>query len=399
MATTKFYLDSRSGGAPYPLKLTITHDRKAVHYPLGIKLEPEQWNGIMVVKHPRAGMLNNQLIAQKADIDTKLYEWKRAGKLGGKTAKEIKEMLEADEKGEEPKVETFAEFFLRQADRKKKGTRDLYMATYRKLECYTNIEKLTFEDITTAWMVDFDIWLGEQMPSVNSRAMYYRNIRAVFNDAIDEGLTNNYPFRRFKIKKVETTKRSLTLQQLYTLLEWPVEEYQKQYVDMFLLMILLRGINLVDLCGLTEKNIINGRLEYYRAKTEKLYSIKMEPEIWALIDRYRGEKYLVNIMDRYADYKSYKSRINKELKRIGTIKVSKHGKKTIKPLFPNLSTYWARHTFASVGYNDCGLSMDIISDELGHSNGMAVTNIYVRKDIDKIDLAARKIIDKVLYGK
>ena len=146
MATTKFYLDSRSGGAPYPLKLTITHDRKAVHYPLGIKLEPEQWNGIMVVKHPRAGMLNNQLIAQKADIDTKLYEWQRAGKLGGKTAKEIKEMLEADERGEEPKVETFAEFFLRQADRKKKGTRDLYMATYRKLECYTNIEKLTFED-------------------------------------------------------------------------------------------------------------------------------------------------------------------------------------------------------------------------------------------------------------
>lgn len=69
MATTKFYLDSRSGIAPYPLKLTITHERKSVYISLGVKLNPEQWDGVKIVKHPRAQMLNNQLLACKVDID------------------------------------------------------------------------------------------------------------------------------------------------------------------------------------------------------------------------------------------------------------------------------------------------------------------------------------------
>ena len=43
--------------------------------------------------------------------------------------------------------------------------------------------------------------------------------------------------------------------------------------------------------------------------------------------------------------------------------------------------------------------MDLISDMLGHSNGMAVTNIYIRKSEKVADEAARKIIDKVLYDK
>ena len=60
--------------------------------------------------------------------------------------------------------------------------------------------------------------------------------------------------------------------------------------------------------------------------------------------------------------------------------------------------YWARHTFATIGY-ECGISMDLISDMLGHSNGMAVTNIYIRRNEKVADEAARKIIDKVLYDK
>ena len=40
MAATGFLLDKRSGDAPYPLKLTITHERKAVYLSLGFKLNP-----------------------------------------------------------------------------------------------------------------------------------------------------------------------------------------------------------------------------------------------------------------------------------------------------------------------------------------------------------------------
>ncbi len=95
MATTKLYLDMRSGVAPYPLKLTVTHEREATYMNLGIRLNPEQWDGVKIIKHPRAKMLNNQILARKAEIDCQLYDWQCAGKLKGKSVKDVKGMLEA----------------------------------------------------------------------------------------------------------------------------------------------------------------------------------------------------------------------------------------------------------------------------------------------------------------
>lgn len=399
MATTKFYLDTRSGEAPYPLKLTITHERKAVHLSLGIKLSPEQWDGVKIVKHPREGLLNNQLIARKADIDTMLYEWQRAGKTAGKTAKDIKAMLEAADKGVADTPPLFKERLLAFAARKSKGTAVLYRRTLDVIAKFCDVDNLAFADITPSWLSSLDAWMAGFSPSPNARAIHFRNIRAIFNDALNDEIITCYPFRRFKIKTIETAKRSLTLEEMRNLLSWQVEPHQQQYRDIFLLIFLLRGINLIDLCYLTRDNIIGGRLEYRRRKTNKLYSIKIEPEAQAIIEKHTGEKYLLNIMDRYTLYEDYKARINKELKKIGTTKVGKHGKKEVTPLLPKLSIYWARHTFANIARHECELSMDMIADLLGHSNGMAVTNVYVRKDEKRMDEAARKVIDKILYDK
>ena len=57
-----------------------------------------------------------------------------------------------------------------------------------------------------------------------------------------------------------------------TLRDYPCEEHQKQYVDIFMLIFYLVGINTVDLCRL--EKIRNGRIEYRRAKTKKIYNIK-----------------------------------------------------------------------------------------------------------------------------
>ena len=44
---------------------------------------------------------------------------------------------------------------------------------------------------------------------------------------------------------------------------------------------------------------MDGRLEYRRAKTGKFYSIKIEPEIQDILDRYRGKKHLLAPFDKY----------------------------------------------------------------------------------------------------
>lgn len=397
MVTTRLYLDDRKGESPFPLKLRLTYHRQSVYLLTNFKIAPEQWNGAQVVKHPRAGMINNQINARKAEIDCRLYEWNAKGLLAGKNAKQIKEMIEAESGDEcENETMTFGRYFKKFAEKKKGLTKHTYDYTYKVLSEYRDIDAIPFEEITPKWLEGFDSWCTT---SNNTKGIHYRNIRAVFNDAIDEEITAAYPFRKFKIKKAEPKQRSLTIEELRKFWYWPVEPQQEKYHDIFKLIFLLRGINLKDLCHLTKENIKGGRIIYQRAKTGKPYSIKVEPEIKKLLDKYKGENYLIDIMDRYKSHTNFNWRLNKELGKIGTIEVGKRGKKEITPLLPGVTPYWARHSFATIGHYDCGISIDIISDLLGHSNGMAVTNIYIRKNEKVADEAARKIIDKVLYGK
>lgn len=254
---------------------------------------------------------------------------------------------------------------------------------------------LCFEDITKSWLTDFDNYLARTSPSKNARNIHLRNIRAVFNDAIDEELTAHYPFRKFKIRGVPTAKRSLTVEELRTLFACDCDDTQRKYLDIFKLIFMLCGINVIDLCNAT--GISGGRLEYNRAKTGRLYSIKVEPEAMEIIGRYQGKSHLLDILDRYGNYKDYAKRLNESLKRIGHTETGKRGKKTFRPLFPQLTTYWARHSWATIAAS-LDIPKETIAAALGHG-GNTVTDIYIDFDRKKIDEANRRVLDWVLYGK
>ncbi len=171
------------------------------------------------------------------------------------------------------------------ATKRKRSTIETYEGSKSKVIAFG--KDVSFGCIDKKWLVDFDNYMIGAGLSTNTRSIHMRNIRAVFNYAIDEGVTENYPFRKFSIKTEETRKRSLTVEQLVTLRDFPCEGYQAKYRDMFMLMFYLIGINGIDLFSAKELN--NGRLEYRRAKTDKLYSIKVEPEAQAIIDQYKGK--------------------------------------------------------------------------------------------------------------
>lgn len=155
---------------------------------------------------------------------------------------------------------------------------------------------------------------------------------------------------------------------------------------MFKLIFFLIGINMVDLCGLKEVN--NVRIEYNRAKTHRLYSVKVEPEAMEIIDRYRGKTHLLDIMDRYGDYKDYMKRMNRELQRMGHVeRVGLGGKKFITPLFPKLSTYWARHTWATIAA-ELDIPKETIAAALGHKLGNTTTAIYINSARSKPSFTA-----------
>ena len=410
MANTRFYLDERKTKAKKPcvLKLAIAHQGATVLVSLDAKVLPNQWDSKKhrVVNHPDQQMMNMYISTVKQQIDTFILSLTSQGVLDTMKPVELKSKVldvlyprRVEERNEaEREATSFAARFLKFADSKKTSTRGVYMQTYRRLRAYLGdtLDDLKFEDITKEWLTAFDNFLAQTAKSKNSRNIHHRNVRSVFNEAIDDGITTFYPFRRFKIRPVATAKRNLKVDELRTLFNFQGEEFEQNYLDMFKLMFMLIGINVVDLCNL--KEVVGGRINYNRAKTGRLYSIKLEPEAEEIIERHRGKGWLLDILDRYKDYRNFTHRMNNTLKRLGPVKrVGLGGKKIFEPLFPQISTYWARHSWATIAAS-LDIPKETIAQALGHSTN-SVTDIYIEFDQRKVDVANRRVLDWVLYGK
>ena len=407
MATTKFYLDTRAvkGDNYAPLKVVITKHGHASYISLDVKLLPSQWDE----KRQRAtnienqNKINNYIYNRKVQIDNAIMELSSRGELTKMTSTQIKNKVKSYL---DPKAEIQNLFINRYKkfteSRNAERTKEIYKTTLNKILTFDkNAASMSFEDINKDWLISFDNFLKKEGLKKNSRNIHFRNIRAVINDAIDNEITTHYPMRKMDINPEETEKRSLTIEELRLLFDYPVKKWQQKYLDYFKLTFYLIGINPVDLCNCKKEDIKDGRLIYKRRKTGKLYSIKIEKEAQDIIEKYNGEKLLVNFSERMTNYKTFVSRANKALKKIGIVNMvynSSHSKKNkfeYKPLFNSLSIYWARHTWATLAYS-IGISDELIAAALGHSHGNRITSIYIDKSIANIDDVNRKVIDYVL---
>lgn len=405
MASTKFYLDTRAcpQGAPAPLKITLCLKGKSTTHSLGIKLMPDQWDPVAgrVVKHPQRQYLNTFIASRKNEWDMALLRLIESGEARtARSVTDLKMMIlaEIDPEADMPRnlfVRKYTEYM---ESRHTPGTRGVYRQTLSRMMAFdSGLESRTFEDIDRKWLREFEDFLSQTSKSANARSIHFRNIRAVFNEALDDEITSAYPFRKFKIKSQPTPKRSLTADQLRMLMEYQCEEYQEIYRDMFILMFYLCGVNAVDLFNAPAGSVINGRLEYVRSKTGKAYSIKVEPEAMEIIEKYKGEKHLLNIMDTRQSYMDFLRRMDRGLKQIGPyIRTGRGGRKIITPLFPKLSQYWCRHTWATIAA-ELDIPKETIAAGLGHGGG-SVTDIYIRFDQRKVDDANRRIIDYITNG-
>ena len=277
------------------------------------------------------------------------------------------------------------------ADMKSGRTVDLYKQTAKRVSEFDR--NATLDTIDVVWLKNFEKKCARTM-KVNTIGIHLRNIRATFNWAISEGKTGNYPFSKFRIRQEATSKRSLSVEELRILRDYPCKPYQRIYRDVFMLMFYLIGINAKDLLNLTQKNVVNGRIEYVRAKTKKRYSVKIEPEAAQIIERYKGKNHLLSILDRCGNELNWLHRMNDALKDIG--KTWEPGKAKVgKSLFPNLSSYWSRHTWGTLAA-EIDTPIDVIAHALGHRiPELDVTSIYIRFNEKKIDEANRKVIDFV----
>lgn len=384
---------------------SFTHKRFRKQIYLGVDLRPDQWNAETgkVGKHPSYRVLNQRIQIFSTAAEDVLLRHVGKNTDGETIFNEIEAALFPERAAQQAEEEEASNTLLAVAQRftemKKPSTRLTYERTVKHLEAFIGRgQSNSLDDVNKAWLTAFDNYLSESNPSPNARALHFRNLRAIFNYAIDEELTANYPFRRFKIKTVKTEKRNVSVETLRQLFNYPIEDWQVAYRDMFKLSFMLMGINFADMLNLEPEDMREGRIVFNRHKTARLYSMKVEPEALALIEKYAGERHLLSIMDSRKDYLQYIRQTNNALRKIGDCERSGlGGKKTHHAICPDLSTYWARHTWATIAAS-LDIPKETIAAALGHG-GNTVTDIYIDFDRKKVDDANRKVLDWVLYGK
>lgn len=397
MAHVRLYLDTRRAKKDGQYSILIeVHHYKTFYISTGLSATSATWTGVEYNRDaPNYRARNIALRDMMNRVENVIFALEQAGKLWSTSDATLKKSVEVAAKGlkQEPKrfLDYLDEFIDRQTN---EGTRTVYTTTKNKLLAYD--PNCTLGSMDVKWLERFEKSMSATM-KVNAYAIHLRNIRAVFNYALREGYTNEYPFRAFRIKHEATRKRSLTVEQLRQLRDYPCEDWQVKYRDAFMLMFYLIGINAADLFNALPSALENGRLEYKRAKTGKLYSVMVEPEAMAIIEKYRGERHLLSFCDEYSNYKDFLHRMGNALKTIGPVigRAPGHGGRILRdPLFPDLSSYWSRHTWATIA---AGLEVPIetISEALGHSYGCDTTSIYIAFDKRKVDKANRKVIDYV----
>jgi len=285
------------------------------------------------------------------------------------------------------KKPSFNQYFETFITAKTGRTKEIYQATLNKMNEFAG--SISFEDVNFAFLQSFDRYMQQEtdekkMLKTNARGIHFRNIRAVYNQAINEELVSLslYPFRKFKIKKEATLKRSLSLENLQKLFNYEGSELENRSRDVAKLIFYLIGINVKDLVYLTKAE--NGRIEYSRAKTAAPISIKVEPEAMEIIERYRGDDYLLKFIHNNNRYRTFNAKINKHLKKISE-----------NLEIPKVTTYTLRHTWATLAA-ELEIPKETISAALGHAEGASVTDVYIHFNRKKVDDANRKVIDYVL---
>lgn len=387
MASTRLFLDLRGKAqdGKGSVLISIYHNSTTTTVKTGVRVLPENWSNQKVINLKGSEAINAKLYEQKSELDKSIALLSMEDDFQSMSASDIKKSVSSVKR---IKCPTLQELFLEYMDtgNLKDGTKDIYYSALRKVIAFSG-ERTRIEVVNLKWLRSFDQFMAKTQ-GANGRSMYMRSLRAVCNYARNNGLMEGYPFASFQIKHEETAKRCIPVDLLRRFHDCRTTELNAVYRDYFFLMFYLIGINTKDILLAKKSQIVNGRLEYTREKTGKKYSVKIEPEAYALINKHSGTgDYLLDAMDHCKHYESFVHEINDGLKKIGS---AENGTS-----IQGITTYYARHTWATLAHS-LDISSDVIAMALGHSQINRTTFIYIQPDQKKVDDANRRVIDHFL---
>ena len=380
------------------LHYQIIHHREVRKLRTGYRLFPSEWNTVLKRINVSAGKNEERrlyLRALKKHIDADLFKIKECiNRLKQEnkpyTADRIVELYSTYERsctfllyGKELLVEL-----------KKIGkvrTADTYRNALGSFERFLNDRAdIPLEDMDSNLMIAYESWLKGTGICPNTSSYYMRNLRAIYNRAVEQGLVaQQNPFKHVYTGIDKTKKRAVSLDVIREIRDLKLTKKSLIFArDIFLFSFYTRGMSFVDMAFLKKKDLQNGILTYRRNKTGQLLFVKWEKPMQEIVDKYdtNATPYLLPVIrDMHADarrqYKNAAHLVNDKLKKLG---------EQLGLDIP-LTSYVARHGWASIA-KDRNIPLAIISEAMGHDSEKT-TRIYLASlDTSAVDKANSRIL-------
>jgi len=390
-ATVKPWLYTGKGAknnGKFPVKLRVTFKREYKFYSLGIDLNEKEFSSYHLNKKLKDFFTEITYYESKAQkiIDDLLEEFTFSvfkDKFYGSITPQFEKKID----------DNFWNFsaahikMLFKEDRIKSATS--FQTSHNKLLKFTNNPSLKLADITPEFIKSFEISMRSKELSKTTISIYTRNLRTLFNEAIGRKIVSQelYPFGKNKYSPPtsKNIKKALQVEDIGKIFSYkPASEIEAWSRDMWLFAYLGNGLNVKDIALLKYKNLVNGEIHFFRAKTKssnkdnKPIQIILITELKAIIEKWgklpkQGDQYIFEmITDENAsaitiakDVNQTIKTINKYMERIG--RNLKLGRK--------ITTNFARHSYATV-LKRAGISIEMISEQLGHAS-VKTTEIYL----------------------
>ena len=272
-------------------------------------------------------------------------------------------------------------------------TAETYTAAVKSIMSYMNGADIKLQKIDSLLISSYEAFLLRRGLKSNTTSFYIRNLRAIYNRAVEENLiTDVRPFRRVYTGVCKTLKRALDSQTIRSIAQFKTSDTSLQMAaDLFMFSFFAHGMAFTDIAYLKWSNIQNGYLVYNRRKTSTQIVVRWEKCMAEIAEKYRtvSSQYIFPIIkgtNPRREYLTAAHSTNKKLKRIGEI---------LEITIP-LTFYVARHSWASIAYTK-QVPISVISRAMGH-NSESTTRIYLASlDNSEVDNAGRLVLRSISF--
>lgn len=276
----------------------------------------------------------------------------------------------------------------------KLGTARNYRRTLNSFSGFLNGADIPFSLLDERLVGRYNDWLQRRRIVRNTVSFYMRVLRAVFNKAVREGIVpQSSPFRNVYTGVDHTRKRAVGEETVIRLRRLNLEHSPSLALarDIFIFSYCARGMAFVDIAFLRKQDIAGGTIRYVRRKTGQHLTIRIEPCMGDIIERYsqvtRTSDYVFPLLSAkdpvrvFSQYQTALGYYNRRLKRLADL----------LELEMPLSSYTSRHTWATTARNH-NVPLSVISAGMGHASEKT-TQIYLASlESSVIDQANRSII-------